>query len=53
MEQIDSCNRGGGETRDRDLSKNIMSDPWTWTTQTVGAGVGWVEEGKGGELGQW
>ena len=32
-----------------------MNDPQTWTTVwelTVGAGVGWTEEGKGGKLGQ-
>ena len=31
-----------------------MNDPWTWTIVwglTVGAGVGWVEEGNGGKIG--
>ena len=31
-----------------------MNDPWTWTTVwelTVGVGVGWAEEGKGGKIG--
>ena len=31
-----------------------MNDPRTWTTGwglTVGAGVSWVEEGKGGKVG--
>ena len=32
-----------------------MNDPWTWITVwgwTVGAGVGWAEEGKGGKIGE-
>ena len=31
-----------------------MNDPWTWTAEwglTVGGGVGWAEEGKGGKIG--
>ena len=30
-----------------------MKDPWAWTTvweSTVGVGVGWAEEGKGGKI---
>ena len=31
-----------------------MNEPWTWTTGwglSVGVGVGWAEESKGGEIG--
>ena len=44
-----------GKEGERTSQRSCMNDPWTWTTEwglTVAAGLGWVEEDKGGKLGQ-
>ena len=59
MEQTGSCQRGvGGEEWWEDgegtSQRTCMNDPQTWTTVwglSVGVGVGWAEEGKGGKTG--
>ena len=38
----------------RTCQRTCMNDPQTWTTVwgwSVGVGVGWAEEGKGGKTG--
>ena len=58
-EQTDSCQRKGGRGKwwkegEGTSQSTCMSDPWTWTTVwgwTVGTGVCWMGEGKGGKVG--
>ena len=59
MDRNDSYQRGRGQREwwkegEGINQRTCMNDPCTWTTVwglTVGAGVCWMEEGKGGKLG--